>query len=244
MLDNPSHLLHTVNRVHNPAVELDPEEIWRCLGPSGGARENLNDDVLHATEFAATASNPRGISRVLNVESAARGKVHFESGYVAEGKRLPHLFEGAEGAIFLIATAGPGAESESARMMEKGDYIEGIVLDAGGSAVAMNVAEQITAQLTWEVEQAGYKVGPVITPGTEVWDLEGQTTMFDVLIADEIDVVLRDSMLMTPQKTQSKLIPFGRNLRIVNNPDEAPCRTCRAKRCPMRVEEYVGILGE
>ena len=244
MLDNPSHLLHEMNRVHNLAVELDPEEVWRCLGPAGNARESLNADVLQATGFAASASNPRGISRILNVESAKRGKVYFESGYIAEGKRLPHIFEGAEGAVFLIATAGPGVETEVASMMERGDHIEGVVLDAAGSAVAINAAEQMQAQLMWELEQAGYKVGPTITPGTEPWDIEGQLTMFDVLIADEIDVTLLESLLMYPQKTQSKLIPFGRELRLVNNPDEAPCRTCRASRCPMRLEEYVGILGE
>jgi len=244
MLDNPSRLLHEINRIHDLVVELDPEEVWRCLGPAGNARESLNGDVLEATKFAASASKPRGISRVLNVESAARGKVVFESGHIMEGKRLPHIFEGAEGAIFLIATAGAGVESEVAAMMERGDHIEGVVLDAGGSAVAINAAEQMQAQLMWEVEQAGYKVGPTITPGTEPWDIEGQTMMFDVLVADEIDVTLLESRLMFPQKTQSKVIPFGRELKFVNNPDEAPCRTCRAQRCPMRMEEYVGALGE
>jgi hypothetical protein len=244
MLDNPSQLLHEINRVHDLVVELDPEEVWRCLGPAGNARESLHSDVLDATEFAATASRPRGISRVLNIESAARGKVHFEGGFVAEGKRLPHIFEGAEGAIFLIATAGPGVETEVASMMTRGDHIEGVVLDAGGSAIAINAAEQMQAQLMWEVEQAGYKVGPTITPGTEPWDIEGQRTMFDVLIADEIEVTLLESRLMFPQKTQSKMIPFGRDLKLVNNPDEAPCLTCRAQRCPMRMAEYVGMLGE
>jgi hypothetical protein len=244
MLDNPSRLLHAINRVHNLTVELDPEEIWRCLGPSGDARESLNDDVLNATDFAAKVSVPQGISRVLNVESARRGKVHFEHDHVAEGKRLPHMFDGAEGAVFLIATAGPGVESEVSRLMDAGDHVEGIVLDAGGSAVAINAAEQMQAQLMWELEEAGYKVGPPVTPGTEPWDLDGQVTMFDALDADEIGVELSESRLMTPQKTQSKLIPFGRNLKLVNNPDEAPCRTCRAARCPMRIEEYVGILGE
>jgi hypothetical protein len=243
MLDNPSRLLHEINRVHDLAVELDPEEVWRCLGPAGNARNGLESDVLEATEFAASKSQPRGISKVLNVDSAGRGKINFESGYVAEGKLLPHLFEGAEGAIFLIATAGSGVETEVAAMMERGDHIEGIVLDAGGSAVAINAAEQMQAQLMWEVEQAGYKVGPPVTPGTELWDLEGQLTMFDVLLADEINVTLLDSRLMYPQKTQSKLIPFGRELKLVNNPEEAPCRTCRAARCPMRIEEYVGITG-
>lgn len=180
---------------------------------------------------------------MLNVESAARGKVHFESGFIAEGKRLPHIFEGAEGAVFLIATAGPGVEDEVTRLFADGDDIEGVVLDAGGSAVAMNAAEQIQAQLMWELEQAGYKVGPPVTPGTEPWDIEGQTMLFDVLSGDEIGVTLLDSLLMTPQKTQSRMIPFGRNLRLVNDPNEAPCRTCRASRCPMRIEEYAGALG-
>lgn len=244
MLDNPSRLLHEINRVHDLVVELDPEEVWRCLGPAGNARESLHSDVLEATEFAATSSKPQGISRVLNVESAGRGKILFEGGYTVEGKRLPHIFEGAEGAIFLIATAGPGVETEVAAMMKRGDHIEGVVLDAGGSAVAINAAEQMQAQLMWEVEQAGYKVGPTITPGTEPWDIEGQRTMFEVLVADEIDVTLLESRLMFPQKTQSKMIPFGRELKLVNNPDEAPCRTCRAQRCPMRIEEYVDVLGE
>ena len=132
MPGRPSRLLHGINRVHELDVALDPEEVWRCLGPAGEAREGLNPDVLQATEFAAKASTPRGISRVLNVESAARGKVHFESGFVATGKWLPHLFEGAEGAVFLIATAGPGVETEVTRMMDRGDHIEGVVLDAGG----------------------------------------------------------------------------------------------------------------
>jgi hypothetical protein len=135
MLDNPSRLLHEINRVHDLAVELDPEEVWRCLGPAGNARNGLESDVLEATEFAASKSQPRGISRVLNVDSAGRGKINFESGYVAEGKLLPHLFQGAEGAIFLIATAGSGVETEVAAMMERGDHIEGIVLDAGATQV-------------------------------------------------------------------------------------------------------------
>ena len=63
------------------------------------------------------------------------------------------------------------------------------------------------------------------------------------LAAEKIGVALLDSLLMTPQKTQSRMIPFGRKLRLVNDPNEAPCRTCRVGRCPMRIEEYAGMLG-
>jgi len=243
MLDNPSRLLHGINRVHELGIQLDPEEVWRCLGPAGEARDSLDQDVLQAAEFASKTSRPRGISRVLNVESAARGRIHFESGFTAAGKFLPHLFEGAEGAVFLIATAGQGVEDEVSRLFSGGDDIGGVILDAGGSAVAMNAAGQVQAQLMWELEQAGYKVGPPVTPGTEPWDIEGQLVIFEVLAADKIGVTLLDSLLMTPQKTQSRMIPFGRNLRLVNDPNEAPCRTCRVGRCPMRIEEYAGQQG-
>lgn len=244
MSDSPSRVLHELDGIHDPVVRLDPEEVWRCLGPAGKAREGLNPDVLNATDIAAAVSKPRGISRVLNVHSAARGKVHFESGQIAVGKLLPHLLDGADGVIFLIATAGPGVETQVSELMSRGDHIDGVVLDAGGSAVAMNAAEQIQAQLMYKVEQAGYKVGPPITPGTEAWDLEGQHTIFRVLDANKIGVSLLGSLLMSPQKTQSRMIPFGRNLKLVNNPDEAPCRTCRAVRCPMRIAEYVGPVGK
>ena len=68
--------------------------------------------------------------------------------------------------------------------------------------------------------------------------------MFGVLSAGDIGVTLLESLMMSPQKSQSQMIPFGRELHLVNDPNSAPCRTCRAKRCPMRVEEYAGPLGE
>ena len=74
--------------------------------------------------------------------------------------------------------------------------------------------------------------------------MEGQRSMFDVLRAGDIGVTLLDSMMMSPQKSQSQMIPFGRELHLVNDPDSAPCRTCRAQRCPMRIEAYAGPLGQ
>ena len=67
--------------------------------------------------------------------------------------------------------------------------------------------------------------------------------MFDVLPAHEIGVSLLESLMMSPQKSQSQIIPFGRELKLVNDPSSAPCQTCRAQRCPMRIQEYAGPLG-
>ena len=228
---------------HAPVVALDPEEVWRCLGPAGTARESLNDDVLQAAAEAEAVSTPMALARARSVETARRGKVTFEGGAVIEGKRLPHIFDGADGAAFLIATAGPGVEARTGEDFARGDHVGGVVLDAAGTAIALNAVEQTLAMLTWELNEAGFKVGPSVAPGTEVWSMEGQRTMFDVLPAHEIGVSLLESLMMSPQKSQSQIIPFGRELKLVNDPSSAPCQTCRAQRCPMRIQEYAGPLG-
>ncbi len=235
--------LTDLTAVHSPAVSLDPEEVWRCLGPAGSARESLQAEVIRSADEAESLSMPRAISGALLVETARRGTVSFTDGSAVQGKRLPHVFEGADGAIFLIATAGPGVEARANEYFGQGEHVSGIVLDAAGTAIAINALEQTLAQLTWELKQREIKVGPAIAPGTETWSMEGQRSMFDVLPARDIGVTLLDSLMMHPQKSQSSIIPFGRELHLVNDPNEAPCRTCRAQRCPMRIEEYAGPLG-
>lgn len=239
-----SEFIEGLNSNYSPEVLLDPEEVWRCLGPAGSARESLQDEVLRSSEEAIAISVPQAISGVRLIESAGRGRVGFTDGSAVEGKLLPHIFEGADGAIFLIATAGPGVEARANEYFAEGEHVSGIVLDAAGTAIAINAFEQTLAQLTWELQQQSIKVGPAIGPGTEAWSMEGQRAMFSVLSAGDIGVTLLESLMMSPQKSQSQMIPFGRELHLVNDPNSAPCRTCRAKRCPMRVQEYVGPLGE
>lgn len=239
-----SELIEILNSTHSPEVSLDPEEVWRCLGPAGSARDSLQEEVVRSAEEAASVSVPMAVSCALQVESAGRGAVRFDNGSAVEGKMLPHIFEGADGAVFMIATAGSGVEARANEYFAEGEHVAGIVLDAAGTAIAINAFEQTLAQLTWELQQREIKVGPAISPGTETWSMEGQRTMFDVLPTAEIGVTLLDSLMMSPQKSQSKIIPFGRELHLVNDPDSAPCRTCRAKRCPMRIEEYAGQIGE
>lgn len=239
-----SELIESLNAIHTPEVSLDPEEVWRCLGPAGSARESLHEEVVRSAEEAESISVPKAISSALQVESAGRGVVRFDNGMAIEGKMLPHIFEGADGALFMIATAGPSVEARANEYFAEDEPVSGIVLDAAGTAIAINAFEQTLAQLTWNLQQRDIKVGPAISPGTETWSMEGQRVMFEVLPTDEIGVTLLESLMMSPQKSQSKIIPFGRELHLVNDPNSAPCRTCRAKRCPMRIEEYAGELGD
>ncbi len=225
----------TVTRVD---VELAPDDVWRCLGPAGGARAQLADDIEWAVSEAAELAEPASVTRELVVGAMGRGVVDFDGGFSVRGRMLPHLLEGAQGAVFLIATAGAEIGHRVSELFAADKPVEAIVLDAAGSAIAMNVQSHTVTGIAEERKQDGFLVGPCLVPGNEYWDLEGQRAIFDALPAHKIGVRLLDSLQMDPQKSQSALIPFGAALRILDDPASSPCSKCKAMRCPMRLEPY------
>ncbi|MBI4305922.1 MAG: hypothetical protein HY678_06340 [Chloroflexi bacterium] len=222
------------------APPINPDDVWRCLGPAGGAKEKLVDAVAWATAQASELACPQAVAVSLPVVGSGRGRVQFGGGPQIAGRLVSHLFDGAIGGVFTIATAGPGIERRVASLFAEGEALQAFVLDAAGSAMAMAVFADVAAGIGKELEVHSNRVGPCLKPGTDAWALEGQRAIFDVVPAASIGVRLMDSLLMNPQKTQSGVIPFGPNLRIINDPGASPCRTCSAPRCPMRVEAFQG----
>lgn len=221
-------------------LDLTTEDVWRCLGPGQASRAALSQEVETATTAAVRLAAPAAVSASLFFEGARRGIARFDSDAVLEGRMLGHLLEGAEGAVFLIATAGPDIERRVSELFAADETLAAFVLDAAGSAAAMAVFSSVVATIGEGLARDGRRIGPCLKPGTDAWGIEGQRPIFSVLPAHEIGVRLLDSLLMHPQKTQSGIIPYGRELRIVDEPGSSPCRRCSAARCPMRIEPCAG----
>ena len=218
--------------MHAQPVELTPDDVWRCLGPAGGAVEGLAADVADAAAEATRLSEPIVCGRALAIQAAGRGRVRFDGGVEIEGRMMPHLFEGAEGGLFLLVTAGPGPEQRVAELFADGRHVEAFALDAAASAVAMAAYSSAIDEAAAALQAAGYQTGPCLVPGSDYWELEGQRAIFHALPAERLGIQLLDSMVMTPQKSQSGLIPCGRELRILDDPAAAPCRTAARGAAP------------
>lgn len=212
--------------------------MWRCLGPAGGARDQLTGDIEWAIAEAIALAEPASVIREIAVSDIGRGTIAFDGGFTVSGRMLPHLMEGAEGAVFLVVTAGVSIGNRVLELFAEDRPVEAIVLDAAGSAVAMNVQSSTVAAIADERKEEGHQVGPCLVPGNEYWDLGGQTAIFDALPAGDIGVRLLDSLQMDPQKSQSAIVPFGAELRILDDPTSSPCSRCKATRCPMRLDPY------
>jgi hypothetical protein len=225
------------------AWTLCGDDVWRCLGPGGASRAALSDEVDSALADTVRLAAPAALSARLPLTGTGKGVATFPGNTRLEGRLLPHLLEGAEGAVFLIATAGPAIEARVSELFAADDPIAAFVLDAAGSATAMAVFSRVAASITEAIAATGCRTGPCIKPGTDGWAIEGQRQIFGVLPASQIGVTLLDSLLMYPQKTQSGVIPYGRELRVQADPASSPCAHCSAARCPMRMAAYVGPLA-
>lgn len=213
-----------LNAVREVRTDLTAEAVFRCLGPSpAAAREGLRDEVALALRDAARLSRPRAALRTHRIVKAQRGRVAFEDGTVLAGKMLPHLFEGAGGGLFVLATAGPGIERRVRELFAAGDEVEAFVLDAAGSAMVLEAFAKTVGQAAADLSSAGFGTGPCLMPGSDYWALDGQRDVFRALPASEIGVRLLDSMLMEPQKSQTAVIPFGEQLRIQGDPGVSLC---------------------
>jgi cobalamin-dependent methionine synthase I len=145
--------------------------------------------------------------------------------------------------MFLVVTIGIGLEARVSELFAEGKTVEAFVLDAVGSAAAMNGFTQVLTRILEETKSRGWYAGTCLRPGQNYWDITGQETIFQMVPAEKIGVELLESSFMKPQKSQSGVVPLGPNLKVHGDPTESYCRYCQATRCPMRREPQAGQLA-
>lgn len=213
------------------------EEILRALGMSSaiGTAEDSgcppsagpsvrNAGALSATLTAIDEANRaitgglaalRGVVRVLPIESVANNGILLDSRGESGGTFMPckgWLYEAASHAVLVIATIGPRLERQVKAAFDTGDPLAGVVLDAMGTITLRSLTSHIRRDCAQRAAACGMKVGPRVAPGCEVMPLEAQEAIFSLLDADSIGVTLSESLLMTPLKSTSLVLPLGSNL--------------------------------
>ncbi len=222
-------------------ISVAADDVFGCLGTPGKAHPGLTNDVDRAIALGRSLWSPRGIYRRLSVEQVGGGGVTFTGGLYLEGKFLSHLFGGAEEAVFMVVTICPALEGRVAQLFEKGESVDAFILDAVGSASAMNLLVRALSDVCQQAEGRGWQAGSGISPGHSYWDVTGQRTIFQTLPAERIGVELLESSFLKPQKSQSAVVPLGPQLKVQADPSASFCRHCPASNCPLRKEPQTRV---
>ena len=136
----------------------------------------------------------------------------------------------AEKLALFVCTLGPGVGEWSKVYLEKGDYLEGYIVDKIGSLGVEKAMDLVQRQLADEMINDGLKITHRYSPGYCNWHVSEQQQLFKLLPADFCGVTLSPSSLMEPIKSVSGIIGIGR--RVEKN--DYQCRVCEDQECIMR----------
>jgi hypothetical protein len=199
-------------------LPLDKSEIINIL--SGGRKKTgLSHSMLNRLEDMINIGReyfqPKAVYDIFNTE---------------ELPDLPY-FKEAEEVALAVCTIGSKLPAVVKEFMNKGQLVDGTLLDAIGSIAADALADKINEEINEVALKKSLETTLRYSPGYCTWPLTGQSLIFERLATDEIGVTLTDSFLMTPVKSVSFAVNIGKDVK--NSSWELRCRTCK-KVCSYR----------
>ena len=144
------------------------------------------------------------------------------------------LFAGAERIVLALATIGSAVEQKAKELVETGQSVMGLIVDAVGTIAAEQTADFVERQIRQESARCGWKVSRRYAPGYCGWELEAQKEIFGNL-PDTLGIGLTTGCLMIPEKSLSFVCLLSSNgnfdtIKVGN------CKICEQERCPYRRE--------
>jgi len=133
-------------------------------------------------------------------------------------------FAEARKIALAVVTIGEKLPLEVNKLMESGDYVDGVILDAIGSAGVEVIADLVNNEINEEVRSQHLEYSKRYSPGYCHWNVKDQEIIFRLLPTEEIEVFLTDAFMMTPIKSVSFVINIGNN--IGNSMWENRCKSC------------------
>ncbi len=201
-------------------IQLNSKEITRTLSSKKGQKKTLSDAMLVKLQDAVVE---------------ARELISPQSVYdFFEPTQLPNQvpFAQAELVALAVCTIGSELPELAKKLMQEGNLVKGILMDAIGSVAAEELAEHVNELIELNPARDSLTAGSRYSPGYCNWALASQEVFFNSLQTDEIAVTLTRTFLMQPVKTVSFAVNFAE--KVDESRWEKRCETCEDQSCTYR----------
>jgi hypothetical protein len=133
----------------------------------------------------------------------------------------------------VVCTLGSALEKETHRLMDNGDLLTAMFLDAAGVAKLEMLAHMARIEIKNKAAAVGFFTGCPFGPGYNHMPLDSQTILFDHLDAESIGVRLNESGVMLPMKSISFWLRVTRDQKAAED-HGYKCQKCEMKNCLYR----------
>jgi hypothetical protein len=133
----------------------------------------------------------------------------------------------------VVCTLGPGLEDETHRLMQKGDLLIAMFLDAAGVAQLEMLAHGARQHIRQKASEKDLFTGCPFGPGYNDMPLDSQSQLFAHVDAKSIGVRLNESGVMLPMKSVSFWLRVTHNKKAAED-HGYKCRKCDMANCLYR----------
>lgn len=146
-------------------------------------------------------------------------QVATSSGQTFHSKMMGQLLEDADSIVGIASTLRGLDET----MEEFSKITDQMYLDGWATAVLTAANLALRMQLKQEIEAAGFYTTATWSPGQHGFDIHNQIPFFELFKPEEIGIHLKETLMMSPQKSETMIFGISRN-EIKDSP--TPCAFC------------------
>lgn len=158
------------------------------------------------------------------------GRVILEEDTLEVGKIIAAQLKNTESIVLFQCTIGDKVELYSEELFNKGDSLEGYIVNLSGSEFAESTADFIHSEIRKLAEKNQLQVTNRFSPGYCNWNVNEQFKLFGLFPENFCGISLTDSALMKPIKSVSGLIGIGTDVKFQGY----SCSKCDDEQCIYR----------
>lgn len=209
--------------------DVNKKELMRYAGISPKQDFPL-EKVDAALREAMAIAEPKGIWQRYPYDPE-KGVILSDEPMTLEGRAITRHLSSSRAVAVLAVTVGEELERESARHFQKGEYIEGLLLDAAATASVEHLADQLDRYIQKEAAREGLKTTWRFSPGYGDWPVTQQNAFCRIIRTGEIGLHATDHSMLMPRKSVTAIIGLA---ACTQRPKPEKCRSCSLASCQFR----------
>lgn len=226
------------------SLTVDRDAVFRGQGMTEKTKITKTVETLFERALAIfrEKANPQAVIAEVTFDE-------FTEIYKGEGANdVPSVVEliapKARALVLFALTSGRELSNEIKRLFDVKEVALGYMLDVVASEGTEAAAEELTRRCVERCRREGKFIdGDAVlrySPGYCGWDVSGQKKLLEYLKANEIDIELNESFLMSPEKSISGVMISGeKRIHFFKN-NFSFCDACTHKSCRARIQSLGG----
>jgi len=198
-------------------IDFDEDAVLRGQGADPDVIRTRSPKLVEISKQALQKGRqylePKVIYEKINVASFRHEILELENGKRLSGPLIAEHLYSADYVVLIMCTIGDSLEEYTSKVIKK-EISLGLALDGVGSAAVEALANSVCNYFEREAAQDGYQSSIPLSPGMIGWEVnEGQPEIFEILDNTEINVHLNPNYIMTPRKTLTMVMGFGKEMK-------------------------------